>query len=78
MWSMDYLFITFLVAVRTSNEGERGGVMDMQDSWLMVGDSLLFLKFVSAECWYCRLSFRLQFSVLVNRTKFWGWKWLNI
>ena len=33
--------------------------MDMQDSWLMVGDSLLFLKFVSAEWWgggwSCRL-----------------------
>lgn len=49
MRGMDYAFISFLVVVRTSNGVERGGVMDMQDSWLVVGDSLLFLKFVSAE-----------------------------
>lgn len=52
MQGMDYAFISFLVVVRTSNGVERGGVMDMQDSWLVVGDSLLFLKFVSAEWWF--------------------------
>ena len=45
---MDYSFITFLVVARISGGGER-----VRDGYarFMVGDSLLFLKFVSEEWW---------------------------
>ena len=38
---------------------EKGEVMDMLDLWFVVGESLLFLMFVSVELWVGGWSCRL-------------------